>query len=123
MAMEPEPEPEPQSEPEPAPKSQPARRRARPSAVPVPANAQTSDTHPIRVSWVTDDRGGGRLGLCFCPGKQIVKSRLRAGHEESGRPIMRDLTQDLQRLRGMGIRQCETSQPRAVLDCSTRRTP
>ena len=70
-----------------------------------------------------DDRGGGRLGLCFCPGKQIVKSRLRAGHEESGRPIMRDLTQDLQRLRGMGIRQCETSQPRAVLDCSTRRTP
>ena len=104
-----EPEPEPEVEPE--PRAKPARRAPR-ATVPIPVNAQTSDTHPIRVSWVTAAPEDGdsvaesaRLGLCFCPGKQIVKSRLRAGHEESGRPIMRDLAQDLARLHGLGIRQ------------------
>ena len=116
---EPQPEPEPEAEPTTA-------RRSYGRVRDVPANAQTSDSHPIRVSWITDsqqgdaeDSGparfsarpgqlGGRLGLCFCPGKQIMNSRLRAGHEESGRPIMRDLMQDLQRLHSMGTRQCET---------------
>lgn len=70
----------------------------------VATNAVTSETHPMRLSWVSatgadGGGGGGRLGLCFCPGKQIQRSRLRAGHEESGQPIMRDLGADLRRLR------------------------
>lgn len=116
VCMEPEPEPE----LKPRRNHRPCARRdvggvvgATPRMGGVPPNAQTSETHPIRVSWVVDGRQdeaegnvGGKLGLCFCPGKQIMKSRLRAGHEESGRPIMRDLAQDLRRLHGMGIRQC-----------------
>ncbi len=105
---------EPESEPQPTAKTTSGSRRQGTVAAAVPANAQTSDSHPIRVSWVAGSRQGdddvvpgGRLGLCFCPGKQIMKSRLRAGHHESGCPIMRDLAQDLQRLHSMGIRQCD----------------
>lgn len=66
----------------------------------LPEGAVTSDSHPIRVSWVSAAAPGrGRVGLCFCPGKRIQKSRLRAGHEESGTAIMRDLPTDLRRLR------------------------
>ena len=69
----------------------------------MPLPPQTSETHPIRVSWVAraGESGGGQLGLCFCPGKRLLKSRLRrAGHrDESGQPIARDLRADLARLR------------------------
>ncbi len=62
-----------------------------------PANAQTSESHPIRVSWVVGDPAheqGGRLGLCFCPGKRAAQGRGAAQ-----RPIHRSLHADLQRLR------------------------
>ena len=65
--------------------------------------AQTSESHPIRVSWVVHagESGGGKLGLCFCPGKRMKNSRLkRAGHEEGGQGIDRDMGTDLARLKG-----------------------
>ena len=44
--------------------------------------AVTSDSHPMRVSWVGGSRAAeqpcaerGRVGLCFCPGKRMEKSR------------------------------------------------
>lgn len=67
----------------------------------------TSESNPIRVSWVSTGHSEavpGRLGLCFCPGKQLRQSRLRAGHEEQGRPIYRDLVADLERISGLGCR-------------------
>ena len=77
--------------------------------------AQTSSSHPIRVSWVVlpAECGGGKLGLCFCPGKQLKKSRLREGHrDEDGRPIRRSLKQDLARLRApSGGGDCDNSLP------------
>mmetsp|Transcript_127467 Transcript_127467/g.248410 ORF Transcript_127467/g.248410 Transcript_127467/m.248410 type:complete len:307 (+) Transcript_127467:73-993(+) len=77
----------------------------RPTRTPV-----TSESHPIGVSWISrGTEGRGSLGLCFCPGKRLQRSRLRAGHEEAGRPILRDLSSDLRRLRehfGCGMLVC-----------------
>ena len=64
--------------------------------------SQTSASHPIRVSWVVHagESGGGKLGLCFCPGKRMKNSRLkRSGHEEGGQEIDRGLGTDLARLK------------------------
>lgn len=35
---------------------------------------RTSESHPITLSWILEHRGGGRLGLCYCPGKQVRRS-------------------------------------------------
>lgn len=67
----------------------------------------TSESNPIRVSWISTGLSSevpGRLGLCFCPGKQLRQSRLRSGHEEQGRPIHRDLHADLKRIHSLGCR-------------------
>jgi len=71
------------------------------------ATPVTSESSPIRVSWVSTGLSPvipGRLGLCFCPGKQLRQLRLRAGHEEQGRPIHRNLDADLKRIHGLGCR-------------------
>ena len=65
----------------------------------------------MRVSWMSGkilpgehvnefEGGGGRLGLCCCPGKRLKKPRPRAGHEEAEGPIMRDMRADCQQLAG-----------------------
>jgi len=67
----------------------------RPTGAPI-----TSESHPIGISWISRGaEGRGHLGLCFCPGKRLQRSRFRLGHEEAGRTMMRDLPSDLQRLR------------------------
>jgi len=72
--------------------------------------AVTSESHPIGISWISSgEEGRGSLGLCFCPGKKLQRSRFRPGHEEAGRPILRDLSSDLRRLRdhfGCGMLVC-----------------
>lgn len=35
---------------------------------------RTSESHPITLSWILEHQGGGRLGLCYCPGKQVCRS-------------------------------------------------
>lgn len=35
---------------------------------------RTSESHPITLSWILEHQGGGRLGLCYCPGKQVQRS-------------------------------------------------
>lgn len=52
-------------------------------------DTRTSETHPITVSWILE-HGGGRLGLCHCPGKKVARGGV---HWD------RCLEKDLQRLR------------------------
>lgn len=52
-------------------------------------DTRTSDTHPITVSWILE-HGGGRLGLCHCPGKKVIRRGVQWD---------RCLEQDLQRLK------------------------
>mmetsp|Transcript_20204 Transcript_20204/g.51172 ORF Transcript_20204/g.51172 Transcript_20204/m.51172 type:complete len:206 (-) Transcript_20204:82-699(-) len=63
------------------------------SAVQGPA-ARNSDTHPISISWVAGPEDApcisGRLGLCYCPGKKVLRGGIQ--HD-------RDLAKDLRVLR------------------------
>jgi ADP-ribosyl-[dinitrogen reductase] hydrolase len=58
-----------------------ARRTSRHDAV------RTSLSHPLRIDEVAVGAGGGRIGLCICPGKQ--------GPSVIGPPWQRDLALDL----------------------------
>ncbi|KAK9805660.1 hypothetical protein WJX72_010673 [[Myrmecia] bisecta] len=51
---------------------------------------RTSDTHPITLSWVLE-HSGGKLGLCYCPGKHVKRLRVT---------WKRVLAKDLARLKG-----------------------
>jgi len=51
----------------------------------------TSSTQPITISWILNC-GGGRLGLCFCPGKKVQRGSV---------VWERDMRMDLERLRDM----------------------
>lgn len=53
---------------------------------------RTSKTHPIPLSWVIDPDAStsGRVGLCYCPGKQVTRN---------GERWQRDMQADLGRLR------------------------
>lgn len=53
-------------------------------------NVRTSHSHPITLSWILEHGGGGKLGLCFCPGKKVNRSGVR---------WERDLDVDLHRLK------------------------
>ena len=50
---------------------------------------------PITISWVIDHTSGGRLGLCHCPGKTIIR----------GSQVLsaRDLATDLAALKSHGV--------------------
>ena len=54
----------------------------------------TSQSHPIRIDYVTPDRCQGRIGMTLCPGKQEANAI-------SG-DWQRDLALDLQRIRNWG---------------------
>ena len=61
---------------------------------------RTSASHPITVSWLDVERGesaSGCLGLCYCPGKNVVREGVRWS---------RDLQADLQRLLTVHRIQC-----------------
>ncbi|GMH40242.1 hypothetical protein BSKO_08146 [Bryopsis sp. KO-2023] len=53
-------------------------------------SVRTSESHPITLSWILEHGGGGKLGLCFCPGKKVKRS---------GVQWERDLEVDLHRLK------------------------
>mmetsp|Transcript_6316 Transcript_6316/g.13929 ORF Transcript_6316/g.13929 Transcript_6316/m.13929 type:complete len:204 (+) Transcript_6316:116-727(+) len=57
-----------------------------------PVPSKTSQTNPITLSWIIKDHAkcSGQLGLCFCPGKKVVRDGVR--HD-------RHVDEDLQRLR------------------------
>ena len=38
---------------------------------------RTSASHPITVSWLDAAAPAGRLGLCYCPGKNVVREGVR----------------------------------------------
>lgn len=40
-------------------------------------DVRTSETHPITLSWILEHGGGGKLGLCFCPGKKVNRSGIQ----------------------------------------------
>jgi hypothetical protein len=50
---------------------------------------RTSTSHPITVSWLDAAAPAGALGLCYCPGKNVVREGVRWA---------RDLEEDLQDL-------------------------
>jgi ADP-ribosylglycohydrolase len=79
----------------PAAKHKPAQpghtRPPRPSATPAPG-VRTSLTHPIRVDWLSPQRGAGKVGITIAPGKH-------SNSREFGGRWERDLDIDLRALK------------------------